>query len=333
VSRKRSLSGIKPTADPHIGNYLAMIRPAIELQDSYDAFYFVADYHALTSTHDSDAMRRHCYDITATFLAFGLDPQRAVFWRQSDVPEVCELTWVLSCMTSMGLLDRAHAYKAAKDRGEAGSINHGVFAYPVLMAADILLYDSDVVPVGKDQVQHIEMARDMAQRCNHSFGDGTLKLPEASVRSDVHTIIGTDGRKMSKSYGNTIPVFLPPKKLRKACMGITTDSTPMEEAKDPDTCTVFALYRLFADAAQQAELAALYRGGNFGYGNAKQYLFEAMDKHFSPARDRYLSLRADETALEAVLSDGAERARAVAQPVLDRVRQRIGLGRRGGLPS
>jgi len=329
VNRKRSLSGIKPTADPHIGNYLAMIRPAIELQESYDAFYFVADYHALTSTHDSAAMRRHCYDIAATFLAFGLDPERAVFWRQSDVPEVCELTWVLSCMTSMGLLERAHAYKAAKDRGEAGSINHGVFAYPVLMAADILLFDSDVVPVGKDQVQHIEMARDMAQRCNHSFGEGTLRLPEASVRDDVHTIIGTDGRKMSKSYGNTIPVFLPAKKLRKACMGITTDSTPMEEPKNPDTCNVFALYRLFADADQQAELAALYRGGNFGYGHAKQRLFEAMDSHLQPARERYVALRADEEALEAVLAQGAQRARDVARPVLKRVRERIGLGNSG----
>ena len=329
MTKKRSLSGIKPTADPHIGNYLAMIRPAIELQDSYDAFYFVADYHALTSIHDSAGMRGHCYDITATFLAFGLDPQRAVFWRQSDVPEVCELTWILSCLTSMGLLERAHAYKAAKDKGMAGSINHGVFAYPVLMAADILLYDSDVVPVGKDQVQHIEMARDMAQRFNHSFGDDTLKLPEASVRADVHTIIGTDGRKMSKSYGNTIPVFLLPKKLRKACMGIMTDSVPLEQPKDPDTCNVFALYRLFADEQQQAELAALYRGGNFGYGHAKERLYEVMNAHLTPARERYLMLRQDEEALEAVLQAGSSRAREVAAPVLRRVRKRVGLGAAG----
>jgi len=325
VTRKRSLSGIKPNGDPHIGNYLGMIRPAIALQDNYDAFYFVADYHALTSTHDSAAMRRHCYDITATFLAFGLDPERAVFWRQSDVPEVCELTWILSCMTSMGLLERAHAFKAARDRGEEGSINHGVFAYPVLMAADILLYDSDVVPVGKDQVQHIEMARDMAQRSNHIFGDGTLKLPKAVVKADVHTIIGTDGRKMSKSYDNTIPVFLGAKKLRKACMGITTDSKAMEEPKDPDTCNVFSLYRLFASPAQQDELAAQYRAGGFGYGHAKQALFEAMDAHLGPARERYQQLRADEPALESVLVAGAERAREVALPVLARVRERIGL--------
>jgi tryptophanyl-tRNA synthetase len=329
VSRKRSLSGIKPSGDPHIGNYLGMIRPAIALADSYDAFYFVADYHALTSTHDGAAMRSYAYDITATFLAFGLDPKRSVFWRQSDVPEVCELTWVLSCMTSMGLLERAHAFKAARDRGEEGSISHGVFAYPVLMAADILLYDSDVVPVGKDQVQHVEMARDMAQRSNHIFGDGTLKLPRALVKEEVHTIIGTDGRKMSKSYRNTIPVFLAANKLRKACMGITTDSTPLEDPKDPDSCNVFALYRLFADSQQRDELAARYRAGGLGYGHAKQALFEVMEAHLGPARKRYTELRADEQALEAVLADGAVRAREVARPVLARVRERIGFGGAG----
>ena len=178
MSVKRSLSGIKPTGQPHLGNYLGMIRPAIALQEDYEAFYFVADYHALTSLHDKEQMAAWTYDVTAVFLAFGLDPKRAVFWRQSDVTEVCELSWILSCMTSMGHLERAHAYKAARDRGDAGSINHGVFAYPVLMAADILLYDSDVVPVGKDQVQHVEMCRDMAQRTNHLFGD-CLKLPKA----------------------------------------------------------------------------------------------------------------------------------------------------------
>ena len=324
MTRKRSLSGIKPSGDPHIGNYLGMIRPAIALQDSYDAFYFVADYHALTSTHDSAVMQSHCYDITATFLALGLDPDRAVFWRQSDVPEVCELTWVLSCMTSMGLLERAHAYKAARDRGEAGTINHGVFAYPVLMAADILLYDADVVPVGKDQVQHIEMARDMAQRCNHIFGEGTLKLPQASVQEKVHTIVGTDGRKMSKSYDNAIPLFSSAKKLRKACMNITTDSKALEEPKDPDTCNVFALYRLFATGSQVDELAANYRAGGFGYGHAKQALFEVVDAQLGAARERYNDLRADEAALEAVLTLGAERAREVSLPVLARVRERVG---------
>ncbi|MCP4867667.1 MAG: tryptophan--tRNA ligase [Proteobacteria bacterium] len=324
---KRSLSGIKPTGAPHLGNYLGMIRPAIELQDSYDAFYFVADYHALTSTHDRAAMRAATYDATAIFLAFGLDPERSVFWRQSDTPGVTELTWVLSCMTSMGHLERAHAYKAARDRGEAGAINHGVFSYPVLMAADILMYDSDVVPVGKDQVQHIEMARDMAQRFNHTFGD-TLKLPVPSMKEEVQTIIGTDGQKMSKSYDNTIPVFLPPKKLRKKLMAIQTDSKGMEEPKDPDTCNVFTLYKLFADADQVAQMRENYTGGNYGYGHAKQALFEVMDGHLAPYRETYLTLRADEDQLEDVLRDGARRAREVGGAVLERVREAVGLGGR-----
>ena len=325
---KRSLSGIKPTGQPHLGNYLGMIRPAIALQEDYEAFYFVADYHALTSLHDKEQMAAWTYDVTAVFLAFGLDPERAVFWRQSDVPEVCELSWILSCMTSMGHLERAHAYKAARDRGDAGSINHGVFAYPVLMAADILLYDSDVVPVGKDQVQHVEMCRDMAQRTNHLFGD-CLKLPKAQVKAEVQTIVGTDGQKMSKSYDNTIPVFLPKKKLRKAIMGITTDSKGMEEPKDPDSCNIFALYRLLASQEQQIALAEKYRAGNFGYGHAKQELFEVMDAHLAPHRDRFVELRADERMLEDVLQDGAKRAGVVASEVLGRVREAVGFTGKG----
>jgi tryptophanyl-tRNA synthetase len=322
---KRSLSGIKPTAAPHIGNYLGMIRPAIDLQEEYEAFYFVADYHALTSTHDKALMRASTYDATAVFLAFGLDPERAVFWRQSDVPEVCELTWILTCMTSMGLLERAHAWKSAKERGEAGAINAGVFSYPVLMAADILMYDSDVVPVGKDQVQHLEMARDMAQRFNHVFGD-TLKLPRASVREEVQTIVGTDGQKMSKSYDNTIPVFLPAKKLRKKLMGITTDSKGLDDPKDPDTCNVMALYRLFGTPEQIGEMERKYRAGGFGYGHAKQALFEVMEAHLGPYRERYVELRADEDRLEDILRSGAVRARAVGTEVLERVRSAAGFG-------
>jgi len=326
MSRKRSLSGIKPTGMPHLGNYLGMIRPAVDLQDTHDAYYFVADLHSLTSTHDPAVLREHSYDITAIFLAFGLDPSRAVFWRQSDVPEVTELSWILSCVTSMGMLERAHAWKAAKDRGDSGAQPHGLFAYPVLMAADILLYDSDVVPVGKDQIQHVEMTRDMAEKFNRLFGD-TLKLPGAFVRKEVQTIIGTDGRKMSKSYGNTIPVFLPPKKLRKAVMRIETDSKGLDDIKDPDTCNVMTLYRLFADAEAVATMEGQYRAGGFGYGHAKQALFEAMDAHLGPFRARYLELRGDEAALEDVLRDGAIRARAVAAPILDRVRAATGLGR------
>jgi len=325
VTRKRSLSGIKPSGPPHLGNYLGMIRPAIDLQETHDAFYFVADYHALTSTHSAELLKQHTYDITAVFLAFGLDPTRALMWRQSDVPEVTELSWVLSCVTSMGALERAHAWKAAKDRGNEGAEVHGLFAYPVLMAADILLYDSDVVPVGKDQVQHVEMARDMAQRMNHLFGD-CLHLPASLVREEVQTIVGLDGRKMSKSYGNTIPVFLPPKKLRKQLMKIATDSKTMEEPKDPDTCTVYELYQLFATEAQAAEMAASYRAGGYGYGHAKQALFEVMNDHLTPYRDAFERLRPDEAALEAVLASGAERAREVARPVLERVRSAVGLG-------
>jgi len=324
---KRSLSGIKPTGTPHLGNYLGMIRPAVELQDEYEAFYFVADYHALTSTHDKAEMRSSTYDATAIFLAFGLDPARSVFWRQSDAPGVTELTWILSCLTSMGHLERAHAFKAARDRGEAGAINHGVFSYPVLMAADILIYDSDVVPVGKDQVQHIEMARDMAQRFNHTFGD-TLKLPRSSVREEVQTIVGTDGRKMSKSYDNTIPVFLPPKKLRKKLMAIQTDSRGIDEPKDPDTCNVFALYKLFASPEQIGQMRENYAGVGYGYGHAKQALFEVMDEHLAPHRETYLALRGDEDGLEDVLRTGARRARDVGGAVLERVREAVGLGGR-----
>lgn len=326
-SKKRSLSGIKSTGIPHLGNYMGMIRPAIELQEDYEAFYFVADFHALTSVRDPELMRRSTHIITAYFLTFGLDPTRSAFFRQSDIPEVTELTWLLSCVTHMGMLERAHSYKAAKDQGQEKEINHGVFTYPVLMAADILIYDSDVVPVGKDQIQHIEMTRDMAERACRIFGDGVLRLPEAAVRKEVATIIGTDGRKMSKSYGNTIPVFLPKKKLRKAVMGIQTDSKELEDPKDPDTCNVMTLYRLFADAEAVADMESAYRAGGFGYGHAKQRLFEAMNAELEAPRERFEALRADEDTLEDILRDGEKRARAVAEPVLDRVREATGIGR------
>jgi tryptophanyl-tRNA synthetase len=326
MSRKRSLSGIKPTGMPHLGNYLGMIRPAVDLQETHDAFYFVADLHSLTSTHSPELLRQHTYDITAIFLALGLDPVRSVFWRQSDVPEVAELSWVLSCVTSMGMLERAHAWKAAKDRGDEGAEPHGLFAYPVLMAADILLFDSDVVPVGKDQIQHVEMTRDMAERFNRIFGD-CFKLPGAFVREEVQTVLGTDGRKMSKSYGNTIPLFLPAKQLRKAVMRIETDSKGLDDVKDPDTCNVMSFYRLFATPAEVAEMEERYRAGGYGYGHAKQALFESMDAHLAPARERYLALREDEDSLEDVLQDGEARAREVAGPVLDRVRAMAGIGR------
>ena len=320
---QRSLSGIKPTATPHLGNHLGMVIPAIALQKDHDPVYFVADYHALTTIRDPALMRKWSYEIAAYFLAFGLDPEKATFFRQSDVPEVCELQWLLTCIVNMGLLERAHAWKAAKDRGDEGSNVHGLFAYPVLMAADILIYDSHVVPVGKDQVQHVEMTRDMAERFNHLFGE-TFVLPEASVRENVGTIPGLDGRKMSKSYDNTITLMQTPKKLRKQVMQVVTDSTPLEDPKDPDTCNVFSLYKLFASPEEQAELAERYRAGNFGYGHAKQALFEAMDAHVAPARERYTALMQDTDELEEFLMAGAAKARKKAREVLNRARSAVG---------
>ena len=324
--KKRSLSGIKSTGTPHLGNYLGMIRPAIDLQDDYEAFYFVAEYHALTSERDPAAMRASTHLITAYFLTFGLDPSRAAFFRQSDVPEVTELAWILSCVTHMGLLERAHGYKASKDAGKEKEINHGVFAYPVLMAADILIYDSDVVPVGQDQIQHLEMTRDMAVKFNQAYGEGLLKLPEALVRKEVAVVPGTDGRKMSKSYDNTIEPLAPPKKLRKQIMGMLTDSKSLEDPKDPDTDNTFALYRLFASADEIAEMEANYRGGNYGYGHAKQALFEKMDAYFAPYREKFEAIHQDTDYLEGVLEAGALRVRPTVEDVMERVRSATGLG-------
>lgn len=328
-SKKRSLSGIKSTGIPHLGNYMGMIRPAIELQEDYEAFYFVADFHALTSVRDPELMRRSTHIITAYFLTFGLDPTRSAFFRQSDIPEVTELTWLLSCVTHMGMLERAHSYKAAKDQGQEKDINHGVFTYPVLMAADILIYDSDVVPVGKDQIQHVEMCRDMAVKFNTAFGgeDGQelLKLPQHKVREDVATVPGTDGRKMSKSYGNIIEPLLPSKKLRKQLMTIQTDSTPMEEPMDATDCNVFALYKLFSSEAEQAQMIEDYKRPDFGYGHAKQALFEKMDAYFAPYRERYEQLINDPDHLEDVLAAGAQRVRPTVDEVMARVREATGL--------
>ncbi|MFT7581951.1 MAG: tryptophanyl-tRNA synthetase [Myxococcota bacterium] len=320
---RRSLSGIKSTGSPHLGNYLGMIRPAIALQETHEAFYFVADYHALTTERDPEAMRRSTLEVTATFLACGLDPSRGAFFRQSDVPEVTELSWLLSCITTMGELERGHAYKARAASGEAGTAVHGLFAYPVLMAADILIYDSHVVPVGKDQVQHVEMARDMAKRFNHHFGE-TFVIPEAQTDAAVMTIPGIDGRKMSKSYKNGIDIFQPRKKLKKRLMQVVTDSTPLEAPKNPDGDNVIALYRFFASDAEVAEMEANYRRGGYGYGHAKVALFEAMDAHLGPMRERYDALMANPSELEDVLQAGARKARAVAQEVMGRARARCG---------
>lgn len=335
TAQLRSLSGIKPTGQPHWGNYFGMIQPAVSLATEADAYYFIADYHALTTVRDAEALRADSYDIAATMIACGLDPTKSVLWRQSDVPEVCELTWMLSCVTGMGLVERAHAYKDA--RAKEKEPNFGLVTYPVLMAADILLYDSDVVPVGKDQVQHLEMARDMAGYFNAQFlgnigydnegnWDGRgLKRPAARVQANTAVVPGLDGRKMSKSYGNHIPLFVGKKQLRKRIMAIKTDSTPLEDPKEPETCNVFQMYKLFSTAEEQAELAAKYRGGNFGYGHAKLELFAKANDHFAPRRERFNELMADKDTLEDILRDGAKRARATAEPVMERVRSAVGL--------
>jgi tryptophanyl-tRNA synthetase len=328
---KRILSGIKPTGAPHIGNYFGMIKPCIALQEKGDAFYFIADYHALTTVRDPQAMRDHTRGAALDFLACGLDPSRAVIFRQSDVPEHTELAWILSCFTPMPMLENCHAYKdhLANNRTPV----HGLFAYPVLMAADILLYDSNVVPVGRDQKQHVEVARDIAGAVNRTYpqaphapgGGGLLVIPEPSIIPEVATVIGLDGRKMSKSYDNTIAIFDGEKQMRKKIMGIVTDSTPVEAPKDPSNSTIVAMYRLFAGEADVAKMEADFRAGGIGYGDFKKRLFETVWEYFRPMRERRAALEADAGHVDEVLRAGAARARAVAALTMERVRIAVGL--------
>ena len=322
ANRKRTLSGIKPTGSPHLGNYLGMLQPALAMQATHETFYFIADYHALTTVTEAGELRENTYDLVAVFDALEMDFEAHTFFRQSDVPEVTELTWLLSCITPMGLLERAHAYKDARQNNQ--EVNHGLFAYPVLMAADILIYDSHEVPVGKDQKQHLEMTRDIAQRFNHIYGD-TFLVPEPRIAEEVATIPGIDGRKMSKSYNNVIPLFSTEKQLRKTVMRIVTDSKSVEEPKDPDTCNVFQIFRQFADKAQQAHWAQRYRDGGMGYGEIKQATFEAINERLKPLRERYFAVREDRAHLEAILAEGGRRAREVARGVVHRARKRMGL--------
>jgi len=320
---KRILSGIKPTGAPHLGNYFGMMKPAIEWQDKGEAFYFIADYHALTTVHDPAALRENSRGVALDFLACGLDPAKAVLFRQSDVPEVTELTWLLSCVTPMPMLENCHAFKdhLAKNK----TPNHGLFAYPVLMAADILLYDSNIVPVGRDQKQHVEVTRDIAATMNRIFGTGLFVIPEASIIQQVATVTGLDGRKMSKSYDNTIGLFEDEKPLRKKIMSIVTDSTPVESPKDPGTSSIVALYRLVAGEADVAKMEADFRAGGTGYGDFKKRLFEALWEYFRPMRERRKELAADPAAVEALVKSAGERARAVASQTMERVRSAVGL--------
>ena len=322
MTRKRALTGIQPSGVPHYGNLKGMIEPAVELQQTAETYYFIASYHALTTMRDAARMRQLQREAATVFLAFGFDPTKGTLFLQQDVPEVTELAWILACHVGLGLMDRGHAVKAAQDGGK--QITLGTYNYPVLMAADILLYDSDLVPVGKDQKQHVEMARDMAQSINHLYGD-VLHLPRPVIREEVAVVPGLDGRKMSKSYGNDVSVLLSGKKLRKRLMTAVTDSKTLEEPKDPDTCNVFALYKLFSSADQQAELAARYRAGNFGYGHAKQALYEAASAALAEPQARYAELAADPARVDRVLAQGAEQAREVAQATMKRVREAVGL--------
>jgi len=320
--RRRSLSGIKPTGTPHLGNYLGFLKPALKLQDTRDTLYFIADYHALTTVHDPKVLSSETYELVAAFAALGMDFERHTFFKQSDVPQVTELAWLLSCVTPFGMLTQAHGYKDAVAKGE--DVDDGLFQYPVLMAADILIYDSDEVPVGRDQKQHLEMTRDIAGRFNHRYGQ-TFILPEPRIEEDVATIPGVDGRKMSKSYGNEIPLFSTEQELRKAVMRIVTDSKTVADVKDPDTCNVFQIFRHFADSEAQAHWAKRYRAGGMGYGEIKQAAFEAINAEIGPFRQPYFALRKDEARLDAILAQGGAKARAIAQEVVHRARRRVGL--------
>ncbi|HEY1601249.1 MAG TPA: tryptophan--tRNA ligase [Pirellulales bacterium] len=318
----RVLSGIQPTGRFHWGNYFGAIRQYIDLQDSGEAYYFVANLHALTTVRDAATLRQLSLDAAIDLLALGLDPNRAMLYLQSDVPEVSELCWLLMTGTPMGLLERCHAYKDKKAKGLPADA--GLFTYPVLMAADILIYDADVVPVGEDQVQHIEVCRDIAGSFNHHFGE-TFVLPKAKLLDGSARVPGTDGEKMSKSYNNTLELFESPAALRKKIMRITTDSRPVEEAKEPDGDHLFQLYSLFANDAQRTEMAALYRRGGFGYGEVKKALAELAEQFFAEPRARRAELEAHPQRVTEILADGASRARKKASQVLKRAQKACGM--------
>ncbi|MCI0681896.1 MAG: tryptophan--tRNA ligase [Gemmataceae bacterium] len=320
-SKPRILSGVQPSGKLHLGNYFGAVKQHIELQAQGECFYFIADYHALTTIQDARTLRDNSRDVAIDYLALGLDPSRAVFYRQSDVPEVTELTWILSAVTNMGLLERAVSYKEKIEKGIDASV--GLFTYPVLMAADILIVRSNIVPVGKDQVQHLEMTQDMAGKFNRAFGD---VFPIPTWRLDKESkVLGTDGQKMSKSYGNTIDIFAEGKPLEKTVMGIKTDSTPLGQPLNPDTCNVFALFSLFATEAEKAGLAADYRAGKIGYGGAKKLLKSKIDDYFAPFRAKRGELAQRPDTVEDVLREGARRARTEAQATMDLVRKATGL--------
>lgn len=320
----RVLSGIQPSGKLHIGNYYGAMRQQLKLQAEHSCFFFIADYHALTSNPAPDEVAGHTLDVALDYLALGLDPEKTVFWRQSDVPEVVELAWLLSCVTPMGLLQRCTSYKDKVAQGLTP--NHGLFAYPVLQAADILIFNSDLVPVGADQKQHIEVTRDVAGRFNNAYGE-VFTIPIEHIIESVAVVPGVDGRKMSKSYGNTIGMFEPEGKVKKKIMKIVTDSIPVEEPKDPDKCNVFALLKLVASGEELSEWDSRYRSGGMGYGQAKKRLAELVIDYFKPFRAKRTELENNPDYVKGVLADGAERARAVASETLEKARQAVGLRR------
>ncbi len=318
----RILSGIQPSGKLHIGNYFGMMKPAIELQKQGEAFLFIADYHALTTVNDAAALRTMVKDVALDFLAAGLDPAKTAFYRQSDVPEVQELAWLLSVVTPMGLLERCHSYKDKIAKGIAAT--HSLFAYPVLMAADILSVQSTVVPVGRDQKQHVEVTRDIAIKFNNQFGE-VFTIPEPSIRDSVAVVPGIDGQKMSKSYDNTLEIFGDPGTLKKRVMQIVTDSTPLEDPKNPDTCNAFALYKLFASEPEILKMKLNYAVGGFGYGTAKKELLAKITEHFAPMREKRAALEKDPDFVSDVLKKGAEKARAETRKTLQAARKAVGL--------
>lgn len=331
---KTILTGVKPTGQPHLGNYVGAIRPGLELVRTTKvdrSMFFIADYHSLTFVHKGAELNEQAYEVAATWLACGLDPEKTLIYRQSDVMETFELAWILSCFTPKGFMNRAHAYKAkVQENEEAGNkdpdagVNMGLYSYPVLMAADILLFSANIVPVGEDQVQHIEFARDIAIRFNNNYGN-LLTLPEALVRKDA-TMVGLDGRKMSKSYGNHIPLFAEPKKLRKTVMKIKTDSLPPEAPKNPDDSLVYAIYKEFASEAELAELRKRYENG-IGWGEAKEVLYEKLEALFSEPRARYMDWMSRKEELDKVLQKGCEQARDLCAPLMNELRRAIGVRR------
>jgi tryptophanyl-tRNA synthetase len=336
MTKATVLTGITTTGTPHLGNYVGAIRPAIAASKDANVapFYFLADYHALIKCQEPELVRQSSLEIAATWLALGLDTSNAIFYRQSDVPEILELAWMLSCVTAKGLMNRAHAYKAAVAENEEGAENDadkgvtmGLFSYPILMAADILLFNAHRVPVGRDQVQHIEMARDIAGRFNHTFGEHFV-LPEAVVDDNSATLAGLDGRKMSKSYHNTIPLFEPEKKLRKLINKIKTNSLEPGEPKDPQGCTLFSIYQAFATAPEVAQIRQRYADG-IAWGVMKQVLFEHINEHIAPARERYEALLQSPEHIEQQLQEGAQKARAISVPFIKELRKAVGISRIG----